>query len=143
MKRRDISVTGTVTKNGGLQMYMGELNAFLAEHKGERIVARFFVAQVGSSDALKGYYFNYVVPMVREGLKITGERKTEMQTEYYLRQISTVCWDESVNEITGEYNERLREIRELSNPELLEHIEIVRQFAAEELHVFIDDPKTL
>lgn len=124
-------------------MYMGELNAFLAEHKGERIVARFFVAQVGSSDALKGYYFNYVVPMVREGLKITGDRKTEKQTEYYLRVNSTVCWDESVNEITGEYNERLREIRELSNPELLEHIEIVRQFAAEELHIFIDDPKTI
>lgn len=124
-------------------MYMGELNAFLAEHKGERIVARFFVSPVGSSDALKGYYFNYVVPMVRDGLKNTGDRKTEMQTELYLRQISMVCWEENINIDTGEYNERLREIRELSNSELLEHIEIIRQFAAESLSVFIDDPKTI
>lgn len=124
-------------------MYMGEINAFFAEHTGERIVARFFIAPAGSSDALKGYYFNYVVPMVREGLRAKGDRKTEMQTEYYLRENSTVCIDEMVDVATGKYSHRVKDISELGNAQLVEHIEIVRQFAAEELSVFIDDPKTI
>lgn len=143
MKRREISATGIVNKNGGLQMAMGELNAFFAEHKGERIIARFMVAPVGSSEALKGYYFNYVVSMVREGLKKIGDRKTERQTEQFLREMSPVCWEETVNTETGEYNQRLREVAEMSNAELVEYIEHVRQFAAEELSIFIDDPKSL
>lgn len=143
MKRREISATGTVNSKGGLVMYMGEINAFFAQHKGERIIARFMVAPVASSEALKGYYFNYVVPTVRHGLMETGERKTEEQTEYYLRSISPVCYEETANIETGKYAQRLREIPELSNAELIEHIDVIRQFAAEELNVFIDDPKTL
>lgn len=143
MKQREITATGTINANGGLVMYMGELNAFFAEHKGERIIARFMVAPVGSSEALKGYYYNYVVPTVRQGLRKTGDRKTEQQTEYYLRTISPVCYEETTNIDTGEYEQRLREIRELSNAELLEHIDIVRQFAAENLSIFVDDPNTL
>lgn len=143
MKRREISATGTINSKGGLAMYMGELNAFFAEHKGERIIARFMAAPVGSSDALKGYYFNYIVPTIQQGFRETGERKTEMQTEYYLRSQSPVCYEETPNIDTGEYEQRLREIRELSNAELLEHIETIRQFAAENFAIFIDDPKTL
>ena len=44
-------------------MYMGELNEFFKGWKGSRIIARFIVAPHGSSEALKGYYFNYVVPL--------------------------------------------------------------------------------
>lgn len=143
MKRREVTATGTVNNNGGLAMYMGELNAFFAEHKGERIIARFIAAPVASSEALKGYYFNYVVPTVQQGLRNTGDRKTEKQTEYYLRTLSPVCYEETANIDTGEYEQRLREIRELDNAELIDHIETIRQFAAENLAVFIDDPKTL
>lgn len=143
MKRRDISATGTINANGGLVMYMGELNAFFAQHKGERIVARFVVAPVGSSEALKGYYFHYVVPTILKGFWDTGDRKTEEQTERFLRDLSPLCHEETVNEETGEYNHRLREIRELSNSELIEHIDCIRQFAAEELNVYVDDPQTL
>lgn len=143
MKRRDISATGTINKNGGLVMYMGEINAFFADHKGERIIARFMVAPVGSSEALKGYYFHYVVPTIQNGFWETGERKTEEQTEYFLRDLSSICHEETVNEETGRYNYRLREIRELSNAELMEHIETVRQFAAENLNVYVEDPHTL
>lgn len=143
MKRRDISATGTINANGGLAMYMGELNAFFAQHKGERIVARFFVAPVASSEALKGYYFHYVVPTVKQGFWEIGERKTEEQTELFLREFSPICHDENVVADTGKYDHRLREIFELSNAELIEHIDIIRQFAAEELNIFIDDPQTI
>lgn len=143
MKLRNISATGTIASNGGLVMYMGEINAFFAKHKGQRIIARFMVAPSGSSEALKGYYFHYVVPMVRNGLLEIGERKTEEQTERFLRELSPICYEEIVNDETGEYNHRLRDIKELGNAELIDHIECVRQFAAEELSVFVDDPKTI
>lgn len=143
MKQREISATGTINANGGLVMYMNEVNAFFAQHKGERVIVRFAVAPKATSKALAGYYYHYVVPTIRQGIWKTGDRKTEQQTEQYLRSISPVCIEETINTETGVYNHRLREIRELDNTELLEHLETIRQFAAEELGVFVDDPKTL
>lgn len=144
MKRNEIAATGSVNDKGGLMIPMGELNQFFREHKGERIVARFVALPQHCSEAFKGYYFHYVVPTVKAALwdKI-GERKTEEQVEKYLREMSPICCEEDIDYYTGEYTTRLKEIPELSNAELLEHLEFLRQFAAEELDVFIEDPKTL
>lgn len=124
-------------------MYMGELNAFFKEWKGARIVARFSVASPGSSEALKGYYFNYVVPTFKQAIWESGERKTEEQTERFLRELSPVMYEQTPDVETGQYETRLREIRELSNAELIEHIDTLKQIAAEEYSVFIDDPRTI
>lgn len=124
-------------------MYMGELNAFFKEWKGARIVARFSVASSGSSEALKGYYFNYVVPTFKQAIWDSGERKTEEQTERFLRELSPVMYEQTPDVETGQYETRLREIRELSNAELIEHIDTLKQIAAEEYSVFIDDPRTI
>lgn len=143
MKRREITATGTINNNGGLAIYMGELNAFFKEWKGARIVARFSVASPGSSEALKGYYFNYVVPTFKQAIWDSGERKTEEQTERFLRELSPVMYEQTPDVETGQYETRLREIRELSNAELIEHIDTLKQIAAEEYSVFIDDPRTI
>ena len=124
-------------------MYMRELNAFFKEWKGARIVARFSVASPGSSEALKGYYFNYVVPTFKQAIWDSGERKTEEQTERFLRELSPVMYEQTPDVETGQYETRLREIRELSNAELIEHIDTLKQIAAEEYSVFIDDPRTI
>ena len=124
-------------------MYMGELNAFFKQWKGARIRARFMVASRGSSEALKGYYFNYVVPTFKQAIWESGERKTEQQTERFLRELSPIMYEEIPDIETGKYNARLREITELSNAELIEHIDTLKQIAAEEYSVFIDDPRTL
>ena len=39
--------------------------------------------------------------------------------------------------------EKSKTIAEMSNAELLEHIDFIRQYAAENLYVFIEDPYTL
>lgn len=142
MKRREITTTGTINNNGALAMYMGELNAFFKTWRGSRVIARFMVAPKGSSEALKGYYFNYVVPTFRHAIWEAGDRKTEEQTERFLREISPVMWDETPD-LSGKYTARLRTIPELSNSELIEHIEVLKQIAAEEYNVYIDDPRTL
>ncbi len=95
MKRREISSSGNIGNDGKLRMYFGELNQFFAMHKGSRIIARFTVASPGSSEALKGYYFNYVVPTFRSGIWEAGERLTEEQTERRLRELSPVMYEQT------------------------------------------------
>ena len=112
-------------------------------HKGSRIIARFIVASPGSSEALKGYYFNYVVPTFRTGIWEAGERLTEEQTERRLRELSPVMYEQIPNIETGEYETRLRKIPELSNAELIEHIEHLKQIASEEYYIYIADPNEI
>lgn len=132
-----------INNNGGLQIYMGELNQFFAMHKGSRIIARFIVASPGSSEALKGYYFNYVVPTFRTGIWEAGERLTEEQTEHRLRELSPVMYEQTPDINTGKYETRLRKIPELSNAELIEHIEHLKLIAAENYNLYIDDPRSI
>lgn len=143
MKRREIETTGTVDQSGKLKMYMGELNAFLAQHKGERILAQFTAIPVGTSEALTGYYFKYIVPTIKAALLETGERKTEQETDEWLRELSPICWNEHVDLETGEYFHEIHSVVELGNSAMTEFIEWIKEFAAENLNVFIEDPKTL
>lgn len=143
MKRREISSTGMINNKGQLSMFMGELNQFFAMHKGSRVIARFTVASPGTSEALKGYYYNYVVPTFRAAIMEAGERLTEQDTERRLREWSPVMYEQTPDIETGEYVTRIREIKELSNADLIDHIEHLRQLAAENYNCFIDDPKTL
>lgn len=143
MKRLEMSATGIISSSGKLQMFMGELNGFFAQHKGERVVARFLVAPRASSAALRGYYFNYIVPMCRAAFRELGERMDEEEVEKRLREMSPEARVKVPDENTGEYNCCLKTIAEMSNAELLEHIDFIRQYAAENLYVFIDDPYTL
>lgn len=124
-------------------MYMGEVNDFFRQHKGSRIIARFIVSKPGSSEALKGYYFNYVVPTFKQAIWESGERKTEEQTELFLRELSPVMYAEKVNEDTGEYSHELRKIADLSNSELIEHIDFLKQLASEEYYFYIADPNEM
>ena len=143
MKQREINISGRITSEGKLAMYMQELNAFAQQWKNTRIVATFKVYQPGSSAALRGYYFNYVVPTMKRALWETGERKTDEQTELWLREMSPIMYQQEADPETGKYTTTLREMADLDNAELIEHIEIVKQFAAENFNTFIDDPNTI
>jgi len=141
MKQQEISISGIVNSDGKLSMYMGELNEFLKENKNHKVVATFVILKKEASDALKGYYFNYVVPTFKNAIWQSGDRKTEEQTETFLRSISPIMYTSKVDE-KGNYNNELKTIHQLSNSELNEHIETLKQIAAEEYGIYIDDPKT-
>ena len=132
-----------ITSDGKLAMYMQELNSFAQQWKNARIVATFKVYQPGSSAALRGYYFNYIVPAIKQALWESGERKTDEQTELWLREMSPIMYQQEADPEIGKYTTTLREIADLDNAELIEHIETIRQMAAEDFNVFIDDPNTL
>ena len=132
-----------ITSNGKLAMYMQELNAFAQQWKNARVVATFRVYQPGTSAALRGYYFNYVVPTMKRALWENGERKTDEQTEVWLREMSPIMYQQEADPETGKYSTVLREIADLDNAELIEHIETIKQFAAEDFNTYIEDPNTI
>ena len=143
MKQREINISGRITSEGKLAMYMQELHSFTQQWKNTRIVATFRVYQPGSSAALRGYYFNYIVPVMKRALWETGERKTDEQTELWLREMSPIMYQQEADPETGKYTTTLREIADLDNAELIEHIETIKQLAATDFYTYIEDPNNI
>ena len=129
-----ISESGVITPDGLLRMPMDRLKAFFAEHKGQRVVVRFEAAEPGSSELQLAYYFNYIVPTIQTALLETGERKTERGTDVWLRSNCSHCYSE-----WGD----LLEARQMNKTDFSQFLEWLKQFAAENLYVYIEDPKTL
>ena len=134
MKADKISESGIITDNGQLRLPMDRLNAFLAANKGKRVVVRFEAAEPGSSELQLAYYFNYIVPTIQTALWENGDRRTEKQVDLWLRQQCASCY----NDYGG-----LLEARQISKPDFSDFIEWLKQFAAENLYVYIEDPKTI
>lgn len=129
-----ISESGIITDKGQLRLPMDRLNAFFAANKGKRIVVRFEAAESGSSELQLAYYFNYIVPTIQTALWKNGDRRTEKQVDLWLRQQCASCY----NDYGG-----LLEARQISKPDFSEFIEWLKQFAAENLYVYIEDSRTL
>lgn len=139
MKAREKSVFAKINDDGKL-MTPPDLREFLTMWKNNRVVVRFEILPDTPSEALKGYYFNYVVPTMKTALWESGERKNEQQTENWLREMSPITHH---CEWRGFWDVTIKEIAELSNAELSEHIEHIRQMAAEEFSVYIEEPQTI
>lgn len=129
-----ISESGIITDNGQLRLPMDRLNAFFAANKGKRVVVRFEAATPGSTELQLAYYFNYIVPTIQTALLETGERKTERQTDVWLRQQCVHC--------TSGWGD-LMEARQMTKTDFSLFLEWLKQFAAENLYVYIEDPRTL
>lgn len=134
MKTQKISESGLIGTDGRLRIPMDRVNAWCSEHKGERVVVRFEAAAPGSSELQLAYYFNYIVPTIQTALLETGERKTEKQVDLWLRQQHGSCY----NDYGG-----LLDARQISEPDFSDFLEWLKQFAAENLSVYIEDPRTI
>ena len=135
MKADKISESGIVDVNGQLRMPMGRLNVFFAEHKGQRIVVRFEAAAPGSTALQLSYYYNYVIPCVVEALREQGTRKSEDATDRWL-----------ISQYPGgfRYNGAEQHVaRQLTTTQMSDFLEWLKQYAAENLYVYIEDPKTI
>jgi hypothetical protein len=117
-----------------------DLREFLNQWKESRVVVRFEILSEKPSEALKGYYFHCVVPTMKTALWESGERKNEQQTENWLREMSPITHH---CEWRGFWDVTIKDIAELSNAEFVEHIEFIRQMAAEEFSVYIEEPQTI
>lgn len=130
-----ISESGIITDNGQLRLPMDRLNAFFAANKGKRVVVRFEAAAPGSTALQLAYYYNYVVPCVVEALREQGTRKSEDATDRWL-----------ISQYPGgfRYDGAEQHIaRQLTTTQMSDFLDWLKQFAAENLYVYIEDPRTL
>lgn len=129
-----ISESGMIGQDGQLRLPMDRLNAFFAANKGQRVIVRFEAAAPGSTAAQLAYYFQYIVPTIQTALLETGDRKTERQVDLWLRQHCGSC-----------YNDYgcLLEARQMNQRDFSDFLDWLKQFAAENLFVYIEDPKTI
>ena len=140
MKAREKSVFAKINNEGRL-MTPPDLREFLTMWKNNRVVVKFEILPDTPSEALKGYYFHCVVPTMKTALWESGEHKNEKETEQWLREMSPITHVEECHD--GTWITKIKEIAELSNAELSEHIEHIRQMAAEEFSVYIEEPQTI
>lgn len=149
MKAQKISESGLIGTNGRLRIPMERVNAWCAEHKGERVVIRFDAAAPGSSELQLAYYYNYIVPTIQTALYELGERMNEKKVDEWLRQQCPSIFETFIPP-TKEQAEQgylgcteTKGIRDLSVSEMSDYLDWLKQFAAENLYVYIEDPRTL
>lgn len=131
-----ISESGIIGPDGRLRMPMDRLNAFFAKHKGERIIVRFESAPVGTTAAQQAYFYNYVLPTVQQAFREIGQIMSPDLTELLL-------FTEYPGNPTDENGVLKTSARQLTKSQMSEYLEWLKQYAAENLFVYIEDPKTL
>ena len=135
MKPTKISECGTINDNGRLLMPMDRLNAFFLANRGQRVIVRFETAEPGSSKLQQAYYYNYVLPTIVQALHEQGTRISEERADRWLiDQYPGGFSDDGNKQNVG---------RQLTQPQMSEFLEWLKQYAAENLYVYIEDPKTL
>ena len=129
-----ISESGMIGQDGLLRMPMDRLNQEFARHKGQRVIMRIEFAESGSSAAQLAYYFRYIIPTIQTALWDKGDRRTEKQVDMWLRRQCVSCY----NEYGG-----ILEAQQMSQSDMSDFIEWLKQFAAENFHVYIEDPRVI
>lgn len=131
MKASRISEVGYIGEDGKLRLPMDRIKAFLAQNRGMRLIAIFDVAEPGSTELQKGYFYKYVVPAVQAARYEQGERMSERAVDQWL-----------VENYPGEKPE-MYAARNFTKQQMTDFLDWLKQFAAENLHVYIEDPRTL
>lgn len=137
MKPNVIAESGIIDANGQFRLPMDRVNAFFKANKGKRVTVRFETAEPGSSAALLAYYYNYVVPTVQTGFYETGERYSEETVDKFLLMYYPGDTEQDDGNGAAIYG------RQLNQRQMLDFLEWVKQYAAENLFVYIEDPRTI
>lgn len=143
MKQRNYNLSGKTDSNG--KFTISDKKAFddFFRHRPDcNFVGEIVVAGIGST-LLRNYYFYKIVPEIRNALWQGGTTKTKSETDLYLRSICPITIEEVLNIETWKYDQRIREIIELDNHELVHFLDYIKQFAAEELSLYIEDPRVI
>ena len=149
LKMNKISESGIIGPDGKLRMPMDRLNAFFAQNKGQRVVVRFEAAAPGSTALQLAYYFNYIVPTIQMALYELGERMNEKKVDEWLRQQCPSIFETFIPPTKEQAKQgylgctETKGIRDLSISEMSDYLDWVKQFAAENLYVYIEDPRCL
>lgn len=128
MKADKISESGTIGKDGKLRLPMDRVNQFMAENKGMRVIATFEVVQTGTTAAQLSYFYSYILPTCQQAFKELGNR-------YPLETLEKL--------LLSEFGSNHSCARNLNQLQMSEFIDWLKQYAAENLNVYIEDARTI
>lgn len=131
--RSSIVESGIITSEGRLRLPTDRLQMFCQGHKSKRVIVRVMVVEHGTSEAMLGYYFNYIVPTMRRAMYDKGELKTEKGAERWMREQCPLCYE----------GDELLETRSMSQETLADYLDWLKQWAAENYEVYIEDPRAI
>lgn len=130
-----ITESGMIGQDGQLRLPMDRLNAFFAANKGKRVIVRFEAAAPGSTAAQLAYYYKYIIPCVVSALREQGTWMSEEQADRYLMEVYPAGGTLELMPLVY--------ARQLNQHQMSDFLEWLKQFAAENLYVYIEDPKTI
>ena len=139
MKADKISESGIISDDGKLRLPMFRVNAFCLANKGKRVIVRIEAAAPGSTELQRAYYYNYVVPTIAAALYEQGTRKSEMAVDKWL--VDEYPGDKEESEIG--LGVEVTEARQFNKSQMFDFLEWLKQYAAENLYVYVEDPRTL
>lgn len=132
---------GQISQSGKLMISgKNEMDDFMKKNAGKRVMITIELFELGSTKAQIGFYYGKILRDVRKGFKETGVLMTEKNVDEFLRSKCPITIDESFD---NGYSFQVKEIEDLSKDEMIEFIEWVRRFAAENLHTFVYSPLTI
>lgn len=134
-----ISESGIISDDGKLRLPMFRVNAFCLANKGKRVIVRIEAAAPGSTELQRAYYYNYVVPTIAAALYEQGTRKSEMAVDKWL--VDEYPGDKEESEIG--LGVEVTEARQFNKSQMFDFLEWLKQYAAENLYVYVEDPRTL
>ena len=124
--------------DGRLRLPMDRINAFCGANKGKRVIVRFEAAEPGSTKLQQAYYYNYVVPTIKAALYAKGERFTESGVDRWIINNYPLSKDlfteDGAPKVIG---------KQLTISEMFDLLEWLKQFAAENFSVYVEDPRTI
>lgn len=136
MNETKISESGMIGSDGRLKLPMDRLNAFFAAHKGKRVIARFEVAEPGTTIAQLAYYYNYILPTISYAMKELGTRIEGEHLERFL-------FSQYPARPHLDNGDIVEHGRQLTKQQMSDYLDWLKQYAAENLCVYIEDSKTI
>lgn len=111
-----------------------EMTDFLLRNTGKRILITMQSFDRRTTEAIIGFYYGKIIPDVRQAYKATGLHLTEADTELRLRHESPLM------QTAGG---RMKTVYDLDMEQMVEYIDWIKQYAAENLFTFIIDPRLI
>lgn len=136
------ALTQRISPKGQLKLDNNlELQEFARQHPNKVCIVRVELLPVAPSLKSFHYYWVYICPEVQRALYEKGERKSLEQVDRWIREQCPITQDQKWD---GEkLRKRVKELDEISTEEFNEMIEWLKEYAAENLDVYIEEPRFL
>lgn len=140
MKKRFHILRGKTDLKGNFLASMESFKKWAAGHPNRQIIARFELVDSEASHIHKAYYWKAVVPEIQFIYTYAnGQPMTLGQTDEEIRRNCPFAIKETYNELTGKLeSDGLKEIDDMTDPELSNLIGWVKRWAEENFDLIIE-----